>query len=172
MGKGALGRDCGTSPDGDAASSTAERRVGRRPLEPEVLADAISDVLGVVQAYGDQPAGTRAVALIDATIPSVTLDILGRCGREGACETSSATIGSLPQKLHLFNGELLNARIAVDGSRLNELLVSDKEPLAIVDQFYRVALARRPTDEEQQHWRKQLEALAPEEHRALLEDFV
>ena len=35
----------------------------KRALEPEVLADAISHVLGVPSQYGDQPLGTRAVSL-------------------------------------------------------------------------------------------------------------
>ena len=38
----------------------------RRRLSPEVLADAISDVLGAHEQYGDEPAGTRAIALIQS----------------------------------------------------------------------------------------------------------
>jgi len=65
----------------------------RRPLEPEVLADAISDVLGVGVKYGNAPIGMRAVELVDPTTPSRTLDILGRCDRSMSCETTSTAGG-------------------------------------------------------------------------------
>ena len=54
----------------------------KKPLAPEVLADAISDVLGVPGAYGDEPEGTRSVSLFDPNTESDALDILGRCARE------------------------------------------------------------------------------------------
>ena len=88
----------------------------RKPLEPEVLADAISDVLGVPDKYGDEPEGTRAVSLFDPNTKSDALDILGRCAREASCESSTGPIGGLPRKLHLFNGALLNARIGAPTS--------------------------------------------------------
>ena len=53
-----------------------------RPLGPEVLADALADVTGVADRYGDLPDGTRAVALVDPAVPSESLDILGRCSRQ------------------------------------------------------------------------------------------
>ena len=61
---------------GNAADDRYYSHALRKPLEPEVLADAISDVLGVADTYGSQPFGTRAVALFDASIKSDALDIL------------------------------------------------------------------------------------------------
>ncbi len=145
----------------------------RRPLEPEVLADAISDALGVAGKYGNEPDGTRAVMLVNPKTPSRTLDILGRCGRDESCESSPGAIGGLPQKLHLFNGALLNARIAAEGSRLNQLLSSGKQPMEIVNAFYLAALNRRPSDQEQEHWKGKLARLkSTDDQRAFLEDFV
>ncbi len=145
----------------------------RRPLEPEVLADAISDVLGVAGKYGNEPDGTRAVMLVNPKTPSTTLDILGRCGRDESCESSPGAIGGLPQKLHLFNGDLLNARIAAAGSRLNQLHSSGKQPMEIVNAFYLAALTRRPSDQEQEHWKGKLTGLkSTDEQRVFLEDFV
>ena len=128
----------------------------QKPLEPEVLADAISDVLGVPDAYGSEPEGTRAVSLFNPNTESDALDILGRCGRETSCETSTAAIGGLQRKLHLFNGNLLNARISVSGSRLAGLILAGKSPMAIVDEFYLAALSRYPTDDERQFWQQKL----------------
>ena len=144
-----------------------------QPLEPEVLADAISDVLGVADKYGEAPRGTRAVTLVDPTTSSRSLDILGRCGRDESCESSTATAGGLPQKLHLFNGPLINARIRVPGSRLSKLLAANKSPTEIVSEFYMVALSRHPNEREARHWKKQLDAITTADgKREFLEDFV
>ena len=144
-----------------------------QPLEPEVLADAISDVLGVPDTYGESPRGTRAVTLVDPTTRSRSLDILGRCGRDESCESSTASAGGLPQKLHLFNGPLINARIRVPGSRLSKLLAAGKSPNEIVGEFYLVALGRHPNKRETRHWKKQLDAITTADgKREFLEDFV
>ncbi len=149
----------------------------RRPLEPAVLADALADVLGISEVYGDQPAGTRAVALVDPTVDSVTLDVLGRCSGDEACEPATNTMGGLPQKLHLLNGKLLNDRIAAEGSRLRRLLKPDSgrmiaEPINLIDDLYVVALSRRPTPAELQYWRSELEKIPAEEMLKFFEDFV
>ena len=102
----------------------------------------------------------------------LSLDILGRCGRDESCESSAAP-GGLPQKLHLFNGPLINARIGVPGSRLSKLVAAGKSSTEIVGQFYLVALSRHPTDRETQHWKKQLDAITTADgKREFLEDFV
>ncbi|MHC4830016.1 MAG: DUF1553 domain-containing protein [Planctomycetota bacterium] len=145
----------------------------RRRLSPEVLADAISDVLGVADVYGAEPEGTRAVNLPDASIGSPALDVLGRCGRKASCESAGASTGELPRKLHLFNGALLNRRLGVKGSRLDRMIRAGIAPGAIVTEFYVTALGRLPTSEEAEFWRRQgLGGGAAEPRRELLEDFV
>ena len=144
----------------------------RKPLAPEVLADAISDVLDVPERYGTESLGTRAVRLVDPATTSRSLDVLGRCGRETSCEGKTASAG-LSQMLHLLNGELLNGRIGNPTGRLSRLLGGGKSPSEIVGEFYLVALGRRPGSVERAHW----EALSAdlesaEEVREFLEDFV
>lgn len=164
-----------------SANATAENKdddrfyshAARRPLEAEVLSDAISDVLGIAAKYGSEPDGTRAVMLVNPKTPSPALDILGRCGREESCENTPGAVGGLPQKLHLFNGALLNARIAAKGSRLNQMHSSGKRPMEIVDAFYLTALNRLPSGKERKHWQGQLAELkSNDDQRAFLEDFV
>ena len=145
----------------------------KKPLEPAVLADAISDVTDVPGRYGDEPLGTRAVQLSDASVRSDALDILGRCAREGSCESSPAPTGALPRKLHLFNGDLLNARISNPDSRLQTMLRAGTAPIVIVREHYRLALGRRPSSAEASFWQEQVEdAISDDERRAVLEDFV
>lgn len=145
----------------------------QKPLESEVLADAISDVLGVPDVYGDEPEGTRAVSLFNPNTESEALDILGRCGRETSCESSAGATDGLQRKLHLFNGDLLNARIGVPGSRLDRLIAADKLPMEIVNEFYLAALSRHPTETEQQFWEQHIDVSASaNSQRAVLEDMV
>ncbi len=176
-----LGLIAGSTTYARSADATAENKdddrfyshAARRPLEAEVLSDAISDVLGIAAKYGSEPDGTRAVMLVNPKTPSPALDILGRCGREESCENTPGAVGGLPQKLHLFNGALLNARIAAEGSRLNQMHSSGKRPMEIVDAFYLTALNRLPSAREREHWERQLAELKSNDaQRAFLEDFV
>jgi hypothetical protein len=144
-----------------------------RPLQPEVLADAISDIVGVPDRYGDEPLGTRAVALFDSNIESEALDILGRCSREESCETVASSVGGLPRKLHMFNGALLNQRIRDAQGRLAQSIGQRQKPNEIVEEFYRRSLCRRPTEQEREFWTEQVATAdnAREQHE-VLEDFV
>ena len=145
----------------------------KKPLPPEVLADAISDVLDVPDLYGNEPEGTRAVALIDPDTQSDALDILGRCVRESSCETTNASTDGLKRKLHLFNGELLNARIGVIGGRLDKLIESDKLPMEIIEVFYLAALSRHPTESERVFWKQHIDVYASAaSQQRVLEDIV
>ena len=145
----------------------------QKPLAPEVLADAISDVLGVPDIYGDEPEGTRAISLFNPNTESDALDILGRCSRKTSCETSTEATDGLQRKLHLFNGDLLNARIGVPDSRLDKLMSDGKSPMEIVNEFYLAALSRQPTDTEQQFWKQHFDVDASaNSQRAVLEDMV
>ncbi|MCP4890121.1 MAG: hypothetical protein GY904_26405 [Planctomycetaceae bacterium] len=145
----------------------------QKPLEPEVLADAIADVLGVVAQYGDEALGTRAVQLRDGAIPSDELDILGRCDRTNSCEGAPSPTGPLAQKLHLFNGKLLNGRIGASGGRLDRLIKSQKTPLEIIREFYEVALNRQPNQQEIKFLSQFFEEPMPAaQQRAALEDVV
>ena len=143
-----------------------------RPLPAEILADAISDLTGVADQYGAEPLGTRAVALVDAKIESGALDILGRCSREDSCENAGEGSAGLSRMLHLFNGPLLNQRIAAGESRLLKLLAERKSSREIVDEFYQLALGRGPNKSERDYWTEQMEGLDEQRLRAVLEDFV
>jgi len=144
-----------------------------RPLPPEVLLDAISDVTGVAEPYADQPLGTRAVELFDGRINSASLDVLGRCSREESCESGAATTDGLTRMLHLYNGPLLNRPIAHPTGRLSQLVAAGQPTQDIVEQFYLRALGRSPTVAEAAYWHSQFDVLdEPRERHERLEDFL
>jgi hypothetical protein len=92
-------------------------------LAPEVLADAIADVTGIWDQYGELPRGTRAIALRDPRAPAESLDRLGRCGPGESCDPHQppATQG-VSTRLHLLNGPLLNEKIASPEGDLHQTL--------------------------------------------------
>ena len=65
---------------------------------------------------------------------------------------------------------MLNARITAEGSRLERLWDAGKQPAAIIDEFYMVALGRQPTAQERIYWKRQLQPV--DKKKAFLEDFV
>lgn len=148
----------------------------RRPLEAEVLADAISYVLNVPAKYEGKAPGQRAVTMVDPYTPSRTLDILGRCGREESCESETSISGGLTRNLHLFNGELINARISREEGRLARFFDADTAPMDIIDELHLVALSRKPAGATRRFWREQLANVENgengEQRQRLLEDFL
>lgn len=161
------------SVEGNEADDRFYSHMVQKSLEPEVLADAISDVLGVASKYGDEPLGTRAVELRDGAIRSDALDMLGRCDRTNSCEGAPSPTGPLAQKLHLFNGELLNKRIGAEGGRLDKLIQSGKTSMEIVQEFYQAALNRQPNEKEVKFLSPLFDDKNPSaQQRSALEDFV
>jgi hypothetical protein len=141
-------------------------------LEPEVLVDALADVTGVWDQFGDEPLGTRAVSLFHPGIPAPALDILGRCARDASCEVPAASAG-LARKLHLINGSLINRRISDPDSRLHRLLAERRSAAAIIDEFYVRGLGRFPSSQEKEYWAKVLQVASDESARAeLVEDIL
>lgn len=140
----------------------------RRSLPPEALADALADVTGVPDRYGDLPLGTRAVALVDPRTPAPSLDVLGRCSRSTTCD-EGAVGGGLAGKLHRLNGELINRKVAARDGRLHRLIAAGKSNEEIVAEFYLRALGRSPAEAERRQWAKRL---AGADRAERLEDFV
>lgn len=144
----------------------------RRPLPPEVLADAIADVTGVAYEFSGHAAGTRAVSIIDPLSPAPALDMLGRCSRAVACDEDGSMERGLPAQLHLLNGELINHKLIDPKGRLQGLITANKLNEDIVDEFYLRALGRHPQASELQRWKDRLDGVGPDERKKRLEDFA
>jgi len=156
---------------GNAGDDRFYSRSYHRPLGPEVLADAIADVTGVPDAFAKQPAGIRAVSLVDPLSPAPSLDILGRCSRAAGCEDRPTT-GGLPAQLHLLNGDLINQKLTAPESRLQKLLATGASAETIVREFYERGLGRKLTASELDYWNGKLSAATAEERCERCEDFV
>ncbi|MCO6454111.1 MAG: DUF1553 domain-containing protein [Pirellulaceae bacterium] len=147
------------------------------PLEAEVLADAIADVTGVALELPGQPAGTRAVALLDGRLTAPSLDVLGRCAAGESCESATAA-GGLAQRLHLLNGPLVNQPVIAQNGHLQTWLRQGRSTRQIIQDLYQRALCREPAAGELDFWLSRIpgeagDGDAADDPRApLLEDFL
>jgi hypothetical protein len=116
-----------------------------RRLPAEVMLDAIAQVTGVPDDFKGYPAGTRAVQLPEPGVGSYFLTLFGRSDRVTACACERSGEVTLPQLLHLQNGEDVVKKIQADDGRLAELLKRTRDDRAIIDDLFVMTLSRRPT---------------------------
>jgi hypothetical protein len=133
-----------------------------RPLDAEVLLDAISYVTGVPEIFehqtnqdypGTEPAGTRAINLREPDIyPSRFCDMYGRSLRLQPPERSVKP--NLIQALHTLAGSTYNDKISAPGGRIDQLLKSGRTDDDMVEELYLLALSRFPSDGEKSKLRQ------------------
>jgi hypothetical protein len=156
-------------------NKTDDRFYSRMPmadLSPEVLADAISNVTSVSEAYNNHPEGTKAIQLHKPGIKSAMLETLGRCTDEKTCEVGLVLAGGISRQLQLINGDLLNRRISDSAGRLHQLALSGKPDKEIVAELYLRCFSRKPNESENSFWMEQLSQSRNEKSRMkVLEDF-
>ena len=128
-----------------------------RPLEAEVLLDAISTATGVpedfvppggeIYAYETAPPRTRAINLkFPASYRSRFLDIYGRPQRDSVGGRDNKA--NLSQALHILVGSTYNRKLGRPGSRLEGLLIRQASDREAIEELYLATLSRFPTDEE------------------------
>ena len=129
-----------------------------RPLDAEVLLDAISDVTGVRQRFdvgmnrgewkgGKAPLGTRAVQLKETDIYySPFLDLYGRPNRFSVPERD--TTPKLTQALHMLAGSTYNDKLWEQGARVYEMHERGATDDEIIEELYLAALSRSPGEQE------------------------
>ena len=171
-----------------------------RPLEAEVVADAIAWVTGVPlqlvepttldektssnqgsskdgsPALGGEFAVQRAIRISDNRLASIGLDLLGRCDRSEGCESSPSGAESLARVLHFLNSDLLNAPVSAPGGVLQRWLQTEPDRFVIAERLYQRALTRSMNEAERDHWRQQLQgdggSLTQMQAQELLEDLL
>lgn len=144
-----------------------------RPLEPELLLDAVIDVTNVkgdLDSYKVQ----RAVEIIDPVTSMTSLDILGRCRRVNGCNDEKLARRSegLAVQLHLLNGDFLNERIESPTGRLHSMIHDGSSNSEIIAAFYQCALCRQPSAAELEQWVANISESEEANRTELLEDFL
>jgi hypothetical protein len=129
-----------------------------RPLDAEVLLDAISSVTGVPEVFntaanpnadsdGQAPVGIRAINLHQPDVYfSRFLDLYGRPNRLTVPERNAKA--SLGQTLDMLAGSTYNEKLMAKGSRLNRMLGSATADRQIIEDFYLAAFGRYPARDE------------------------
>jgi len=150
-----------------------------RPVDAEVLLDAVVDVTDVPETFstavtdgsavGQAPAGTRAIHLKDPDMYfSRFLELYGRPSRGAIPERDAKP--NLAQALHMLAGATYVERLSSPNSRLARLLESDASDAKIFEEFYLAALARMPEKQEVQELARILAQRG--DRRAGLREFV
>lgn len=116
-----------------------------RRLPAEVLLDAISAATGVPDTFPGYPKGVRAGQLPDPGLKSYFLTLFGRSDRVTACACERSGEVTMPQLLHLQNGESVVQKIRSGGGRLARLVKEKKSDDAIIDELFLATLSRLPT---------------------------
>lgn len=124
------------------ASEALFARAPLKPLRAQVLVDALVQATG-----GTLGLPGRAIALEDPEVPSATLDVLGRCRREGDC-TPATEAGGLAVALHLLGGAPLQGLVQQGAAALCAAYPTDA---ALLEELYLRSLSRVPTAEERRY---------------------
>jgi len=127
-----------------------------RPLDAEVLLDAICQVTGVPEVFhtainlkdrGEEPPGTRAINLKEPDrYPSRFLEIYGRSLRLSLPDRNGQA--NLGQALHMLAGSTYTKKLSEEGSRVDRLLKSGASNREVIEELCLAALSRFPTREE------------------------
>jgi hypothetical protein len=119
-----------------------------RRLPAEVLLDAISQATGVPDTFPGYPAGMRALQLPDPTLKSYFLTLFGRSERVTACACERNGEVTMPQLLHLQNGDDVLNKIRAGDGRLSAVLKDKKGDARVTEELFLATLSRAPSANE------------------------
>jgi hypothetical protein len=117
-----------------------------RRLPAEVLLDALSQSTGVPEEFTGYPRGIRAAQMPDTNLKSYFLPLFGKSDRVTACACERSGEVTMPQLLHLQNGQTVVRKINDGAGRLNTLLRAKVADDAVVDDLYLATLSRPAPD--------------------------
>ncbi|HVK12098.1 MAG TPA: DUF1549 and DUF1553 domain-containing protein, partial [Gemmataceae bacterium] len=119
-----------------------------RRLPAEVMLDAISQATGVPDRFPGYPLGIRAIQLPDPGLNSYFLSLFGRSERVTACACERNGDVTMPQLLHLQNGESVVQKIRSGDGRLAGWLKDCSDPDRLADEMFLTTVGRLPTADE------------------------
>ena len=116
-----------------------------RRLPAEVMLDAISQASGVPDRFPGYPVGLRAIQLPDPGLNSYFLSLFGRSERVTACACERNGDVTMPQLLHLQNGESVVQKIRSGDGKLAAWLKDIKDADRVTDEVFLSTVSRLPT---------------------------
>ncbi|MCE9529675.1 MAG: DUF1549 and DUF1553 domain-containing protein, partial [Planctomycetes bacterium] len=126
-----------------------------RRLSAEQIVDSVSFVTGVDELFPIAVPGTRAMQIPLTYTGSRFLSMFGRPEqRQSACECIRSHEVTLPQILHLLNGDTTGRKLRTEGGTLDKLLTAKHDDARLVEELYLSVLSRPPTPREQTIGRK------------------
>jgi hypothetical protein len=135
-----------TRPD-NATDTRFHSHYYARRLPAEVFNDALSQSTDVPEAYPGYPLGVRAIQLPDPGLRSYFLTMFGRSERVTACACERSGEVTMPQLLHLQNGESVVRKIGAGDGRLAGLLKSGASDDQVIEELFLTTLSRKPNAE-------------------------
>jgi len=119
-----------------------------RRLPAEVMLDAISQATGVPDRFPGYPLGLRAMQLPDPGMNSYFLSLFGRSERVTACACERNGEVTMPQLLHLQNGESVVQKIRSGEGRLTKWLKDIPDSDKLMDEVFLNTVSRLPSSDE------------------------
>ena len=119
-----------------------------RRLPAEVMLDAVSAATNVPDRFPGYPLGTRAVQLPEPGVGSYFLTLFGRSDRVTACACERNGEVTLPQLLHLSNGDDVQSKIRSGDGRLAGLLAAKADEAKVGEDLFSATVSRPPTKQE------------------------
>jgi hypothetical protein len=146
------------APAGGTAGPVADAQFARalmRPLEAEVIADALNQITGttseyssaIPEPYTNMPRDQRAIALADGSITSTMLDTLGRPPRDTGLALERNAAPTATSRLFLLNSTDVQRRLE-QGPRLAALIQAAGSIRQMATRLYLTILSRFPTERE------------------------
>lgn len=142
------------TPASDAATDDAFAHYLVRPLDAEVLIDALCQITGTSEQYSSAipepytflPEFTRAIQVADGSISSPFLVTFGRPPRDTGMESERTHNPTPAERLHLLNSSHVQRK--VEQSALLQQIIARGDIRQAVTQLYATILSRTPTDAE------------------------
>lgn len=133
---------------GNAADAKFYSHYYARRLPAEVLLDAICQATGVPDKFDGYPEGVRAVQVPDPGANSYFLTLFGRSNRVTACACERGGDVTMPQLLHIQNGDRVHDKLTNGAGLLPKLIDGKQSPEAVTEELFLRTLSRRPTPAE------------------------
>jgi hypothetical protein len=132
-----------------------------RRLPAEVMSDAISSATGVPDTFPGYAVGVRAIQLAEPGVSSYFLSLFGRSERITACACERNGEITLPQLLHLNNGDDVLDRIRSADGRVAGILKETKDDKRATEEVFLATFGRLPGESERAAVNKALAAGDP-----------